>query len=194
MGTSLLHSGVVINGREYAYGGHGKNGLSGVYWTNPGKLPPGGTFKCAIVHGYTYATPAEIEVIIRDVSAEFMGTSYNLLKKNCNHFTSHLCHMLTGSPGPGWLNRAASIGVALPCVVPREWVEPPAYDTADGELVDDEEDATDERAQMLRLSELQTAVPSPVDGGGTAKGKGKAKATMTRQESRSGQEESPWTS
>ncbi|CAI4211911.1 unnamed protein product [Parascedosporium putredinis] len=40
MGTALLHSGVVINGREYAYGGHDRPGLSGVYWTKPGQVPP----------------------------------------------------------------------------------------------------------------------------------------------------------
>lgn len=79
---------------------------------------------------------------------EFMGTSYNLLTKNCNHFTSYLCEKLTGRTAPSWLNRAASIGVALPCVVPREWIAPPDYDTADGELLD--EDFEDERASMLR--------------------------------------------
>ena len=77
-----------------------------------------------------------------------MGTSYNLLTKNCNHFTSYLCQKLTGRPAPGWLNRAASIGVALPCVVPREWIAPPDHDTADGELLD--EDFEDERSSMLR--------------------------------------------
>ncbi len=49
------------------------------------------------------------------------------------------------------MNRAASIGVALPCVVPKEWIAPPDYDTADGELVD-EDDVHDshERSRMLR--------------------------------------------
>jgi hypothetical protein len=79
---------------------------------------------------------------------EFQGTSYNLLTKNCNHFTSYLCEKLTGRPAPAWINRAASIGVALPCVVPREWIAPPDYDTADGELLD--EDFEDERASMLQ--------------------------------------------
>jgi hypothetical protein len=79
---------------------------------------------------------------------EFQGTSYNLLTKNCNHFTSYLCEKLTGRPAPTWINRAASIGVALPCVVPREWIEPPDHDTANGELLD--EDFEDERASMLR--------------------------------------------
>ena len=85
---------------------------------------------------------------VGQASQEFQGTSYNLLTKNCNHFTSYLCEKLTGRVAPSWLNRAASIGVALPCVVPREWIAPPEYDTADGELLD--EDFEDERASMLR--------------------------------------------
>lgn len=59
-----------------------------------------------------------------------MGTSYNLLTKNCNHFTSYLCEKLTSRSAPSWLNRAASIGVALPCVVPREWSELLYYKTS----------------------------------------------------------------
>lgn len=139
----------MINGKEYAYGGHEKRGITGVYWTKPRTEPPGGTFKSEILHGFTLATDEEIEATLRTASDEFLGTSYNLLTRNCNHFTSYLCQKLTGTPGPGWLNRAASIGVALPCVVPRDWIEPPEYDTADGELLDEDDDA-DEQSHMLR--------------------------------------------
>jgi hypothetical protein len=139
VGVSLLHSGVVINGKEYAYGGHDRRGLTGVYWTNPRTEPPGGTFKCEILHGFTLRSQDEIQAFLKEASEAFLGTSYNLLNKNCNHFTQYLCEKLTGRPGPPWLNRAASIGVALPCVVPREWIAPPDFETADGELVDEEE-------------------------------------------------------
>ncbi|KAG9253480.1 PPPDE putative peptidase domain-containing protein [Emericellopsis atlantica] len=149
VGASLLHSGVVINGKEYAFGGHDHPGVTGVYWTKPKTEPPGGTFKCELLHGFTLASDEEIEAAIRTASEEFQGTSYNLLTKNCNHFTSYLVNKLTGTPGPGWLNRAASIGVAFPCVVPREWIDPPEYDTADGELLRDE----DESSRMLRNSD-----------------------------------------
>ncbi|KFA63935.1 hypothetical protein S40285_03753 [Stachybotrys chlorohalonatus IBT 40285] len=155
VGASLLHSGVVINGREYAYGGHQKRGVTGVYWTKPRTEPPGGTFKSEILHGFTLATEEEIEATLRAASNEFLGTSYNILTRNCNHFTSYLCQKLTGTPSPGWLNRAASIGVALPCVVPREWVDPPDYDDADGELLDEDDDASDEQAHMLGRSRPQ---------------------------------------
>lgn len=104
--------------------------------------PPGGTFRCEILHGFTFRPAQEIEDIIKDTSLKFQGTSYNLLGNNCNHFTSYLCERLTSRPAPAWVNRAASIGVALPCVVPREWIAPPDHDTADGELLEDEDDET----------------------------------------------------
>ncbi|KAG9229686.1 putative UPF0326 protein hag1 [Amylocarpus encephaloides] len=150
IGASLLHSGVVINGKEYAYGGHDKRNMTGVYWTKPKSEPPGGTFKCEILHGFTLSSPPEIEAIVKEASEEFQGTSYNLLAKNCNHFTAYLCERLTGRPGPSWLNRAASIGVALPCIVPKEWIAPPDFETAEGELIEEEEhNRSHERSRML---------------------------------------------
>jgi hypothetical protein len=150
VGVSLLHSGVVINGKEYAYGGHDQRGMTGVYWTKPRTEPPGGTFKSEILHGFTVRPQDEIDAILKEASEAFQGTSYNLLNKNCNHFTQYLCEKLTGRSGPAWLNRAASIGVALPCVVPRDWIAPPDFETADGELMDeDEHSEANERSGML---------------------------------------------
>lgn len=122
--------------------------MSGVYWTQARLEPPGGTFRCELLHGFTIRPENEIEDIIKETSQVFQGTSYNLLTKNCNHFTSYLCEKLTSRPAPAWLNRAASIGVALPCVVPRDWIEPPDHDTADGELLEEGEE--DETVSMLR--------------------------------------------
>ncbi|KXT11714.1 hypothetical protein AC579_6975 [Pseudocercospora musae] len=154
LGGSLLHSGICISNREYAYGGHPKRSVTGVYYTRPKYLPPGGTFRCSILQGFTFNTPEEISSIIKSVSNKFLGTDYNLLTNNCNHFTNALCEALTGKSAPNWLNRAASIGVALPCMVPREWICPPDVDTQDGEIVDeeyeeDDEDAADEHSGML---------------------------------------------
>ncbi|KAK4235520.1 hypothetical protein C8A03DRAFT_46368 [Achaetomium macrosporum] len=192
IGTSLLHSGVVINGKEYAYGGHDQPGVTGVYWTKPKTEPPGGTFRCEYLHGFTLAPQNEIDAIVREASEAFLGTAYNLLTKNCNHFTSYLCERLTGKPAPGFLNRAASIGMALPCVVPKEWIEVPDYETADGALLDDDEEEQQhrgERARMLRSSEELPRLVGhegrriPEDEwdsederrrGGSGKGKGKA--------------------
>ncbi|GAB7361182.1 hypothetical protein MBLNU230_g1215t1 [Neophaeotheca triangularis] len=139
LGSSLLHSGVVINNREYAYGGHDTPSTTGVYYTRPRFEPSGATFRCHVLQGFTFNTEAEIEAVIRDVSEQFLGTGYNLLHHNCNHFTSVLCERLTGRPAPAWLNRAARVGVNVPCVVPAAWIGAPDCETAEGELVDEGE-------------------------------------------------------
>ncbi|KAF2639877.1 DUF862-domain-containing protein [Massarina eburnea CBS 473.64] len=164
IGSSLLHSGVVIGDKEYAYGGHDQRGVSGVYFTKPGQEPPGGTFRQSVLHGFSFRPEEELNAVIHEASQQFMGTSYNLLTKNCNHFTSYLCEKLTGRSAPGWLNRAASIGVALPCVVPREWIAPPDHDTADGELLD--EDFEDERSSMLRADQRRRQREAGAGAGG----------------------------
>jgi deubiquitinase DESI2 len=70
---------------------------------------------------------------------------------------------LTSRPAPSWLNRAASIGLALPCVVPRDWIAPPDHETADGELLDDEyNEEDDERTAMLRRDSTRRATVSEV--------------------------------
>ena len=148
----------MVKDKEYAFGGHARKGLTGVYWTKPKFLPPGGTFRCEIAQGFTYSSEEEIKTIIHEVSQKFLGTKYNLLQYNCNTFTSELCERLTNKPAPSWLNRAASIGLALPCVVPREWISPPDHETAEGELLDEEEEEEeeiddDEHAAMLSHSQ-----------------------------------------
>lgn len=150
VGSSLLHSGVVVNGKEYAYGGHDQRGLTGVYWTQPKTDPPGGTYRCEVLQGFTLAPQEEIDAIIKKASEAFHGTAYNILSRNCNHFTSYLCQELTGRPGPTWLNRAASIGIALPCIVPKDWIAAPDFETSESGLLDEEDDYSDERSRMLR--------------------------------------------
>ncbi|KAL9017051.1 MAG: hypothetical protein Q9185_005605 [Variospora sp. 1 TL-2023] len=167
LGSSLLHTGVVIKSlnREFAFGGHAHPNLSGVYSTPPGLEPPGGTFRCSLLQGMTLRAPREIEAVIIEVSRAFPGTSYNLLTNNCNHFSSSLCEKLTGKAAPSWMNRAATIGIVLPCIVPKDWVEPPGAESAEGELLvqqeeeEEEEEEEGERAAMLR----KTKRPRPGD-------------------------------
>lgn len=67
IGSSLLHSGVVIGDKEYAYGGHDHRNMTGVYWTKPKLEPPGGTFKTAILHGFSFRPQEEMDAIIHEV-------------------------------------------------------------------------------------------------------------------------------
>lgn len=67
LGCGLLHTGVAIDDKEYAFGGHDRRGRTGVYWMRPRTEPPGGTFRCEIVHGYTDYDEEEINRIVIEV-------------------------------------------------------------------------------------------------------------------------------
>ena len=136
LGLSLLHTGIVLLDREYAYGATTLNNPSqqqtGIFYTSPLTLPPGGTHRLTHLQGFTYLSAKEIEQLLHDASTQFIGDNYNLLTNNCNHFTSYMCKVLTGQEMPSWVNRAARIGVVLPCLVPREWIGvSEAHDTFD---------------------------------------------------------------
>lgn len=48
--------------------------------------------------------------------------------------------------------------MALPCVVPKEWIAPPDAETADGELMEESDDEDDdERAAILRTKQRRSS-------------------------------------
>ncbi|KAH8551520.1 DUF862-domain-containing protein [Umbelopsis sp. PMI_123] len=127
IGVGIFHSGVQVNGKEYCYGGHPYE-FSGVFVVEPKVGPPGVLFKQSINMGYVDLDEDKIAEIIQTLSGEYAGNTYNLLNRNCNHFTAELSQRLTGKSIPGWINRAAKLGTMFPCVLPAEWIEPPECD------------------------------------------------------------------
>ncbi|KAI8879622.1 DUF862-domain-containing protein [Backusella circina FSU 941] len=125
LGVGIYHSGVEIGDQEYCFGGHDYEHVTGVFMVKPTVGPQGLLFKQSIHMGFTDLTQQQVEKILQDISKTYVGTSYNLLTRNCNHFSEELCKKLTGKAIPGWVNRAARLGTMFPCVIPTEWVEPP---------------------------------------------------------------------
>lgn len=126
LGLSLLHIGIVLLDREYAYGAttslDPSQPQTGIFHTPPLTLPPGGTHRLTHLQGFTYLSKNEIEQLLHDASSKFVGENYNLVMNNCNHFTNHMCRILTGQDMPSWVNRAARVGMVLPCLIPTEWM------------------------------------------------------------------------
>lgn len=52
-------------------------------------------------------------VMEEELASVYIGTAYNLITKNCNHFCNDACIKLTGNPIPSWVNRLARIGKLL---------------------------------------------------------------------------------
>ncbi|KAG2231307.1 hypothetical protein INT48_006418 [Thamnidium elegans] len=121
--------GIEIGEHEYCFGGHDYEHVTGVFMVQPKIGPQGPLFKQSIHMGYTNLSKKQVDKVLQDISKEYIGTSYNLLTRNCNHFSEDLCKRLTGKTAPGWINRAAKLGTMFPCVIPTEWVEPPDAQT-----------------------------------------------------------------
>lgn len=115
-----------MHGVEYTFGAGG-----GIFSHRPRAVPgeaaPGGgaasAFRCQVKLGDCAATSREVEVIVAGLRAEWPGARYHLLKANCNNFANDLSVSLVGKPIPGWVNRAASMGVSGPRSVPRSVAE-----------------------------------------------------------------------
>ncbi len=68
----------------------------------------------------------DIERLMEDLGIKFKGRSYNLLTRNCNHFTEELVQILCDKPMPRWINRLAGLGTWMPCIVTaEEYIDPP---------------------------------------------------------------------
>ncbi|CAG8520637.1 22125_t:CDS:2 [Cetraspora pellucida] len=96
-GIGVFHSGVEIYDKEYNFGGHDFETTD------------------SVLMGHTSLSREEVKNVIDGLSKEWSGNSYNLLTRNCNHFTSELCNILVGKPAPNWINRAAKLGTLFPC-------------------------------------------------------------------------------
>lgn len=94
---------------EYGFGAHDLS-ISGVFEAEP-KSCPGYIYRCSIPLGRIDMPVSEFRNFIENVASEYHGDTYNLISKNCNHFTDDMSGRLTGRRIPGWVNRLAKLGV-----------------------------------------------------------------------------------
>lgn len=112
--SMAYHSGVEIFGTEYCFGG-GPGGGSGVMLQRPRAPPPGGSwvfYQTAEVAPLT-KTKDEVTRIVQEMRMEFSSGSYDLVSRNCNHFSEAFCQQLCGQSIPGWINALAGLGNSL---------------------------------------------------------------------------------
>jgi hypothetical protein len=67
----------------------------------------------------------EFQELLVNISEEYLGPSYNLITRNCNHFSEEFVKRLVNKSIPSWINRAARLGDMFPCMVPWDWIQPP---------------------------------------------------------------------
>ncbi len=116
-GLGAYHTSIQFFDTEFSFGFH-SGSHSGVYETEPRRSCEG-KFRQSISLGTTLLSIEEILDAIEELKVEYIGCSYNLFTKNCNHFTNDLCLKLMNQPIPSYLNRLASISYYVRCFIPK---------------------------------------------------------------------------
>ena len=127
IGCGLHHSGVEILGSEYSFASG-----AGIFSNTP-KTAPNASFREQIVIGTFDGGSYELRQALQSLEDDFQPDSYNLIRKNCNHFANALCWKLLRQTIPSHINRLADLGVCCSCLLPKNLVDhapvgDPAYD------------------------------------------------------------------
>ena len=133
-GLGIFHTGVEVNGSEYAYGGNALMESTGVYEMEPMKHSAF-RFRQQIVAGRVEDMDRVYRVLGR-LMRRYRANAYDMLLFNCNHFCDELLRELLGRGLPGHLNRAAKVGGVMACIVPKRYriVVPPGTTEEDIQL------------------------------------------------------------
>nr|GME06282.1 deSI-like protein At4g17486 [Ipomoea batatas] len=106
----IFHSAVQVYGDEEWSFGFCEQG-TGVFSCPAGQNPMY-SYRESINLGQTNYSIFKVNQILRELSREWPGCSYDLLSKNCNHFCDEFCERLGVPKLPGWVNRFANAGDA----------------------------------------------------------------------------------
>ena len=137
LGIGVWHTGVqLFNSMEVTFGGH-PGDFTGVFSVPPKSIPL--PLRHSIRVGTLTKSPVEIKAILEQISADYPGNSYNILHRNCNHFSDDLCRRLLGKGIPGYINRLAGIASLMKCWLPPTIRDPTAQLTQP-QLSDDDGD------------------------------------------------------
>jgi len=165
-GFGIYHTGLEVYGTEYAFVG-GDSTSSGIQPQQPRYMPDGGQWKYKKTEkvGTTLLTRTQIQTLISKMGSEYPNNTYNLIARNCNHFSDDLCKRISkGKNGiPSWVNRSASMANAFfgpggmpgqPASAPAPTAAPPepsvftkpGYSLASGTVVDPSKKAKENKS------------------------------------------------
>lgn len=116
-GFGIYHTGIEISGVEYCFAGGAEAGAgTGVQSQQPRATPAGSDwkFKESIELGSVAIHYHEFERVLQELKDAFPANTYDLIHRNCNHFTTTVAKRLNvHGKYPGWINRAASWGAVF---------------------------------------------------------------------------------
>jgi len=108
LGTGAFHCGVEVYFKEWSFR-YCRIG-TGVFWESPRRCPHA-SYCDSIFMGNTLMSEAEVYDLLQVMALDWQGTRYDILKRNCCHFSAELCkHLGAGEAFPDWIMNLASTG------------------------------------------------------------------------------------
>eukprot|EP01006_Ploeotia_vitrea_P010802 TRINITY_DN2829_c0_g1_i1.p1 TRINITY_DN2829_c0_g1~~TRINITY_DN2829_c0_g1_i1.p1 ORF type:complete len:171 (+),score=67.88 TRINITY_DN2829_c0_g1_i1:84-596(+) len=111
LGIGVYHTGVQVYGREYSYAGHYTTESTGLRCSKPcdASWLHDAVFREHVLVGYTKFSADEVNAKFDALKDDFLGPDYNVLDRNCNHFTARFIKILTRRHLPAYVNRIMNI-------------------------------------------------------------------------------------
>jgi len=113
IGTGVFHAGVEVYGQEWSF----CCGQDGEYRTGIFCVPPRGcvahVYREPIQMGNTHLSEAQVRDLIKKLYREWPGRDYDLLRRNCCHFSAEFCRRLGVGDIPSWITSLAGVGAML---------------------------------------------------------------------------------
>ncbi len=106
LGLTFYHTAIEYDDCEYAFGFLDEN-TSGIYSIKPMSYDEG-TFHESIILGYT--DRRTFFKLLDRLSNKYIGRTYNIIIKNCNHFTNNISNLLFKKDIPIKYNKLLQIG------------------------------------------------------------------------------------
>lgn len=122
IGLGAYHTGIEIHGIEYSFG-YNTSGGTGVFEVQP-REAGNARFRESRELGEIKLTHADVYTVIETLKPIFMGSDYDLLTRNCNHFCVELAAALGVKAPPSYLTRLAGCAYAFKCFIPERYQKP----------------------------------------------------------------------
>lgn len=110
IGTGAFHGAVEIHGKEWSFGECEEG--TGVFGCEPTKCEMH-VYREAIEMGSTTLTKEEVDVLLERLRKEWPGSGYDLLRRNCCHFSDAFCRELGVGEVPSWVMSMANAGAGV---------------------------------------------------------------------------------
>ena len=107
----VFHGAIEVFGQEFSFGGCRRN-KCGIFACKPTKCPMH-TYRESIYLGDCGKDLAEVQRILDGMKGDWMGPTYDLLRKNCCSFSDAFARALGVGPIPKWVHHLADVGATL---------------------------------------------------------------------------------